>query len=153
MAWLGGLEIRQEADGTHTLTGRFPYGTETRLSSSMREKFAARALEADPDGNVMLLARHNFEEPLAAMKAGTLVLERGDVELRFEARLPEEPKQPTYMTDVVRMIRNGLMSGVSPGFNVVQDREVNGVREIVKAGLVELSLVVRPAYDKTGVSL
>ena len=115
--------------------------------------------------NINLLSGHSFDQPLASLAAGTLILKDGDDALTFEADLPGEDKQPTWMRDAVLAIEGGLASGVSPGFripppSVVSDAERlidepgnTGVqiREILQAVLYELSIVTRPAYAETEV--
>ena len=134
-------------------SGSFPYMQPTTLASGQKERFAKRSLRVDPESNVMLLNRHDFEQPLASTKAGSLTFEQDESELRFMARLRDPETMPLYLSETMKMVKHGLLSGLSPGFNVVQEREVHGIREIREAQLVELSLVVRPAYPKAGVSL
>ena len=153
MAWFGSLEIRQESDGSNVLTGSFPYLQPTTLAGGRRERFAKRSLQVDPEANIMLLRGHDFEAPLASTRAGSLTFEQDEAELCFMARLRDPETQPEYMIETLKMVKHGLLSGLSPGFNVIQEREVHGIREIREAQLVELSLVVRPAYDGASVSL
>ena len=101
------------------------------------------------------------------MKAGTLRLTEQPDGLEFEADLPEESKQPTWMVDTRLAVESGLMRGVSPGFkippkDVVPDAEILEpeagnpgvmVRVINQAVLFELSLVSRPVYKGSEVNL
>ncbi len=125
----------------------------TTLACGQRERFAKRSLRVDPKANVMLLAKHDYDQPIASTKSGSLTLEQDDAELRFMARLWDPETQPQYMIETMKMVKHGLLSGLSPGFNVIREREVHGIREIREAQLVELSLVVRPAYDGASVSM
>ena len=166
------LELRQEGDAT-TLRGRFPYGVEATMSDRGRvrkERFHPRAFRFaidDPDREINLLRGHSFDAPLASKRNGSLVLEDTEEGVSFVARLPAEAEQPSYMRDVVAMVRNGLVGGISPGFRVPPRSVVPGaetlepeagnpgvmVRVIRDAVLAELSLVTRPAYPETDVDL
>ncbi len=113
--------------------------------------------------NVNLLSGHDFNRPLASMKAGTLKLTDSDKALRFEADLPDTDKQPSWMRDSVLAVEGGLAVGISPGFRVPQAGAVANaeelipepgnpgvsIRQINQAVLYELSIVTRPAYAET----
>ena len=115
--------------------------------------------------NVNLLAGHSFNQPLASLRAGTLKLKDGDDALRFEATLPADELQPTWMKDTVLSVESGLAVGVSPGFRVPPASAVSNaeelidepgnpgvqIRQINQAVLYELSIVTRPAYASTSV--
>ena len=95
------------------------------------------------------------------------MLDDADDALSFEATLPDPDDQPTFMQDTVRMVRAGLVGGISPGFRVPPREVVPGaetiepepgnpdvaIRVINAAVLFELSLVTRPAYPDTEVDL
>ena len=113
--------------------------------------------------DVNLLSGHSFNRPLASLKGGSLKLKDSDRALTFEADLPSEDKQPSWMRDTLLSVESGLAVGVSPGFrippkSVVPDAErlVDEpgnpgvqIREISQAVLYELSIVTRPAYGET----
>ena len=115
--------------------------------------------------NVNLLSGHDFNRPLASMKAGNLKLADSDDALRFEADLPPETRQPSWMRDAVLAIEGGLATGVSPGFRIppagtaANAEEIIpepgnpgvSIRQINQAVLYELSIVSRPAYAETAV--
>lgn len=174
----GELEVRQGGGGAITLAGRFQYGSTATLSDRGRvrkERFEphAFAFAVDlPDRQIHLLSGHSFDRPLAAKlaargAAGTLALRDTAEALEFEAELPPEAEQPTYMRDVLAQHRAGLIGGISPGFTVppastVPDAEVLEpepgnrnvmIRSIRQAVLYELSLVTRPAYPETEVDM
>ena len=120
-----------------------------------------------PDHEINLIRGHNFDQPLASKRAGSLELEDSPEGLRFRAALPEEAEQPGYMQDTVRMVRGNLLGGISPGFNVpprdvVPNAETLepepgnpavSIRVIRAAVLYELSLVTRPAYPGTEIDV
>ncbi len=82
--------------------------------------------------------RHDFEQPLASTRAGSLILEQDDIEFRFMARLRDLETQSQYMIETLKMMKHGLLSRRSPGFNVVQEREVAGL-ETHRLAAVELA--------------
>ena len=106
------------------IAGRFAYRATATMADRGRvrkERFepgAFRFAVEDPERDVHLLRGHSFDQPLASKRAGSLVLEDSDDALTFEAVIPPADEQPTFMADTVRMIRAGLVGGLSPGFRV-----------------------------------
>ena len=123
--------------------------------SELKEQVARR--------NVDLLSGHDFNRPMASLRAGTLRLTDTDDALSFEATLPAESRQPTWMRDAVLSVEGGLAPGISPGFRVPPASAVANaetlvdepgnpgvqIRQINQAVLSELSIVTRPAYAET----
>ena len=160
------LEIRE---GGRLLAGRFPYGkmaTVADRGKSRKERIESRAFSyaiEDAKRDINLLSGHQFSMPLASRKAQTLTVVDSDEALDFEATLPPEAEQPTWMRDTVLAVRSGLFTGISPGFkvpplDVVPDAEVQVpeegnpgvyIRSIKQAVLYEISLVSRAAYDES----
>ena len=168
---LTGLELRQDG---RELVGSFPYrGNIATIASTGRvrkERFEPRAFSyavKAADREVHLLAGHSYGTPLASKQRGSLELVDTDEALSFRAMLPPEGEQPSWMVDTVRAMRAGLVGGISPGFTVppasaVPDAEGLepepgnpgiAIRVIRAAVLFELSLVTRPAYSATAVTL
>ncbi len=165
MLWgvhLGGLELRTEGGQTR-LSGRFPYGQETVLREGgdgmpeLREVFAPRAFgprldRRDPD--IHLLAQHDFAQPMASVRAGTLTLTETDDALLIEARIDASLAGVTYVSNMLAGIRAGLIPGLSPGFRLVPGEGSESIerkgaavlRTIRAAQLEEISIVTRPAY-------
>ena len=99
------------------------------------------------------------------MLRGSLKIIDADDALRFEASIPTNP--PSWVVDTMQAIDAGLIRGVSPGFrvppkSVVPDAESFipepgnpgvQIRSIRQAVLYELSLVTRPAYVGSEVTL
>ena len=117
--------------------------------------------------NIHVLAGHSYDKPMGDMlRSGARVTSTREA-VEFEIDLPDESDQPTYMRDVVGMIRAGLIGGISPGFRVPPKSVVpNGerlepepgneavqVRVIENAVLSELSIVTRPAYSETDIDV
>lgn len=135
-----------------------------------KEVFLQRAFAfavEDPGREVHLLSGHSFDRPLASKRRGSLRLEDRDDGLRFEADLPAEAEQPSWMRDTVLSLQGGLVGGISPGFSVPPASAVPNAEELIpepgnpgvqirvirQAVLFELSLVTRPAYPETDVDL
>ena len=168
----GTLELRQDGH-RRTLRGRFPYNSTAVIADRGRvrkEMFAPRAFRfatQDPEREIHLLRGHNFDQPLASKRAGTLTIEDTDDALSFVAQLPDVDVQPTYMRDALAMVTAGLIGGISPGYRVppatvVPDAErlvpepgnpSVQIRVIREAVLSEISVVTRPAYNSTDVAV
>ena len=168
-----GLEVRQEG-GRTVIAGSFPYNQTATLASTGRvrkESFLSRAFAYavnDSTREIHLLSGHDYATPLASRRAGTLELEDSDDALRFEATLPvDESRWATWQRDARNLIDQGLMPGISPGFQVPPASVVPnaesiipepgnpsvGVRVIREAVLYEFSTVTRPAYGGTELNL
>jgi uncharacterized protein len=177
----GGLELRRAADGSSTLTGRFPYGAVAVLSDGGRngrprkESFASRAFAyrvEDETAEVHLLVGHDFAKPLASRGAGTLRLVDSDQALTFSATILPTIAETSHGRDALALLSAGLAVGLSPGFRMPPARAVPPeqaerieeepmrpergeqgalIRTILQALLFELSIVTRPAYDEATV--
>ena len=163
------LEIRQG----NIIRGIFPYNSQATVSDRGRirkERFAPQAFDFvldDETREVSMLYGHNFSQPLASRRAGSLVLTDTPQALTFEAALPPVETRPSWVQDAVYAIENRLATGISPGFrippsDVVPDAEVIrpevgnpsvSERIIRKAVLIELSVVARPSYQETSAEL
>lgn len=171
----GGLEVRQNGDGSRTVRGSFPYGSTATLSDGGRrgrprkERFAPHAFEyrvEERDAEVNLLVGHDFDRPLASKLNDTLKLRDTDEALSFEATIPPEVAKTTHAQDALALMESGLATGISPGFRLPPERVVKDAEEItqepdnpekgqngatirtVKAALLfELSIVTKPAFE------
>ena len=116
--------------------------------------------------NVHVLAGHSYDRPLGSLKSKAKIISTKEA-VEFEVDLPPPGSQPSYMSDLVAMIRGGLAGGVSPGFRVPPASAVRNaetfepepgnpgvqVRVINQAVLSELSIVTRPAYSETEIDV
>ena len=116
--------------------------------------------------NVHVLGGHSYDKPLGSLKSGAKIVSTKEA-VEFEIDLPPPGSQPSYMSDLVAMIRGGLAGGVSPGFRVLPASAVRNaetfepepgnpgvqVRVINQAVLSELSIVTRPAYSETEIDV
>lgn len=145
------FEVRAEG-GASLLSGRFPYGAETTLGDGRRERFAANAFRSriEAGENVLFLAGHDPEKPLASTEAGSLTLRDSEEALQIEARVIPST---SWARDALASLAAGLTKGLSPGFRVapggeVVTRSADGLlRTVNRADLFEISLVTRAAYD------
>lgn len=163
------LELRQDGNRP-VISGRFPYGSTATVAATGRvrkERFEPRAFGfavQDVSREINFLMGHSLQTPLASRRAGTLDLVDSDDALSFQATLPPEGEQPTWVRDFLLAHRAGLISGISPGFTVPPTSAVANpqslvpepgnpgvaIRVIRQAVLFELSAVTRPAYEGTG---
>ena len=172
-----GLELRAAGDGSRRLKGKFPYNSRAVLDAGgkgrrpKKEQFAPKSLSfavEDPEREVHLLVGHSFDKPLASKKAKTLILSDSAEALTFEAILTPDIQRTSWATDFLAAFSAGLIGGISPGFRVAppevvakpeevteeDPREGDAlIRTIFAAILFELSMVVRPAYHETDLSL
>ena len=167
---LAHLEYRQR--GRH-LVGKFGYGSTAVIrdrGAIRKERIRPRAFRFSidsPGHDIDLLRGHSFDHPLGSKLAGSLVLADTVSGVEFDAELPPENRQPSWMVDTVLAVRSGLVRGISPGFRVPPTSAVPNaveivpergnpdvmVREISEGVLYELSLVTRPAYEDTEVDI
>jgi uncharacterized protein len=159
------LEIREagEEEGTRTIKGAIKYNTESQVmrdwwGDKFVEEIAAGAFdESLKTRGVVGLWSHDTSKVLGSTKSGTLRLESGEKELRFELDLPNT----TVGNDAWEMIKRGDVDGVSFGMRVTKDKwaqiERNGEkiykRSILDAELYEISPVAFPAYPANEVSV
>lgn len=179
--YAAGLEVRQEEDGSATLSGRFPYNSTATVSDGGRrgrprkERFKPRAFQhrvEDPDAEIHLLAGHDFNRPMASKLSESLELEDSDDALTFQAKIKPEVAQTQHVRDTLALISAGLAVGISPGFRIPPERAVEDAEEIVEeedapeegkhraeireikaALLYELSVVTRPSYEESEVKV
>ena len=167
----GQLEIRQ-VGGARILSGSFPYNSLATVNSRGRvrkETISSRAfrfaIETEPERRIDLLIGHDFGKPVASRQAGTLAIEDTADAVVFRATLPEDA--PTWVVDAERAISAGLMTGISPGFQVpprsivpdaerLVDEPGNPgvqIRQVNHAVLREISVVTNPVYEDSAVEL
>ncbi len=156
------LEIRSEGDRP-VITGRFPYGALAVIGRTRQERFMPGVFsdtlrEGGPEINFLL--SHDMARPLASRSAGTLVFNDSPEALAFEATMPPEGQQTTWQRDFMLAHGQGLIGGISPGFNVMpkarfpnaESEAANPgipgttIRTIRAASLGEFSAVTRAVY-------
>lgn len=104
--------------------------------------------------NIFLLYHHQWDKPLASTITGTLTLSTDNIGLRFNATINDNL---SYGKDAVELIRQGLISGCSFGFNCVREsNEYNSTddsitRTLLEVNLYEGSILCIPQYEDTQV--
>ncbi len=147
----GALELRHTENGGVRICGRFPYGVVTELASARNERFEARAFaeRIDAGDDVLFLAGHSYDRPLASRAAGTLELRDTDTALEIEATLSDGT---SWARDFLAAHAAGLVRGLSPGFRVpaggdrIERRGSGVMRTVTRADLFEISAVTKGAY-------
>lgn len=173
----GLLELRRESNGGVRLGGRFPYNSPAVLTDGgrggrpVKEMIAPGAFDytiKDPEIDIHFLAGHSFDKPLASKRSGTLTFRETAGALLITAMITPAIMRASYAQDAVAQVEAGLATGLSPGFRLPPERAVPRdqaeevtdepdrpeegmhraiIRRILQAILVEMSLVVRPAYQ------
>ena len=133
------------------------------ISSSLDDAAKTLRVESLEDAiekrNTHLLVGHSYDRAIADTKTGNLSLAFTDDAVRFEAALPDDVDQPSWVRDAILAVRGGQLRGVSPGFQITSkgaERLIPEpgnpavlIREILDATIYEYSLVARPAYSGT----
>ena len=163
--YAGDLEIRQDGERP-VIVGRFPYGGLAVIGTRRQERFLPGAFKPGLDVDkheIHFLLSHDMTRPLASRSAKTLTLADTPDALTFEATLPPDGQQTSWQRDFLLAHGQGLLSGISPGFNVLpksmnpkaeaeaRSLDIPGVsiRTISAALLGEFSAVTRAAYPDT----
>lgn len=117
-----------------------------------------KALDNVDLSNVIMLNQHDYSQPLASVKAGTLKLDVDNKGLHFVATLDDSV---SYANDTFNNIQNGNVSSMSFRFDVddggdefTQDEQGKVTRTIKQVkDLFEVSTVTIPAYDDSNVQV
>jgi hypothetical protein len=145
------VEFRVAGDG-HTISGiAVPYEVRSDMVPDPRgEVFKRGAFKRNVANMVAsgklpkLFLGHDHRQAVGRLTA----LDDTDEGLLFEARLAGTPSGEAAAVEV----REGTLDSVSVGFVAVRERRgAQGVREVVEARMVELSLTPLPAYEGAGV--
>lgn len=155
-----GIEIREDDNGTRTLTG---YAVKWEKKSvvmgyyrKFREQFKQGAFtESLQKDDQRFLWSHDTSKVLGRTKNTTLRLVEDSIGLRFELDLPKT----TLGNDTYESIKRGDIDGVSFGFSILPGGEEIEepdddlmLRTVTKAKLFEVSAVAFPAYPDSEVS-
>ena len=129
-----------EVDG-RTLRGvGIRYGDVARMPFG-RETFQRGAFGDVASADVILRFQHNRDRPIARTPA-TLQLVDSAEALRVLATLPETRDAD----DALKLVRAGVLRGLSLEFRAGDAPFIDGVRTVRRAGLLGLGLVDQPAY-------
>ena len=117
------------------------YGEVARLPWG-RETFERGAFGDVGAADVILRFQHNRDRPIARTPATLQLVDTAEA-LRVFAPLPETREAE----DALRLVRAGVLRGLSLEFRAGDAPIMDGVRTIRRAGLLGLGLVDTPAYD------
>ena len=129
-----------QADGRRLSGVAVRYGEIAALPFG-RETFIAGAFGDVAGLDVILRFQHNRDRPIARTPA-TLQLVDGPDALRIAAQLPETREAD----DALKLVRAGVLRGLSLEFRAGNAPIIDGVRTVRRAGLLGLGLVDQPAY-------
>jgi hypothetical protein len=115
------------------------------------------------EGDARMLIDHDSAHVVSRVSAGTLRLSQDQRGLSVDSELDTNL---SYVNDLVANLRNGNITGMSFGFQVVKDewtteesRNASGeaveveLRRVLEAKLLEVSPVTFPAYESTDAGL
>lgn len=100
-------------------------------------------------GNIRALYQHDDNLLLGTTQANTLRLKEDTRGLVFELDLPNT----SVGRDVLELVKRRDIAGCSFGFYVKEERNQNGVRELLDVDLLEITLTATPAYQQTSVAV
>lgn len=132
-------------DGDRTICGTaIHYGDEANIAGLYRERFAQGAFGNVGTLDVILNVQHDRGRVLTRTGAG-LHLQESTSELTIRADLPTTREAD----DVLTLIRQRVLRGLSIEFRPIQERYIDGVRVIDKALLRAIAVVDTPAYKES----
>ncbi|MGI1826331.1 phage major capsid protein [Lactiplantibacillus plantarum] len=116
------------------------------------------ALDGVDLSNVIMLNQHDYSQPLASVKSGTLELTPDEKGLHFTATLDDSV---SYANDAYQNVKSGNVDSMSFRFDVddggdefTQDEDGKITRTIKQVkDLFEVSTVTIPAYDDSNVQV
>lgn len=138
-------------DGHSRLSGvAAVYAADIADTGPYYERYAPGCFGNVADKDIVLLRQHKREVPLARSGAGLELID-SPTELSFRADLVNTSET----SDVLELVRSGIMRGCSLGFHALEERVLDGhdkpLVEILKAEIVELSIVDSGAYKQATV--
>ena len=152
---LKSTEVRVEGDeDAPIITGHAAIFNSEAHNEVIRKGAFTKTLKESE--NIRALDNHDSGKPLASTGNDTLALEEDKTGLAFEMK----PDTKTSMgRDAVQNIRSGLITGMSFGFETIQDKvtkrsdDGDYLRELLEVRLFEVSPVTFPWYEDTDVTV
>jgi HK97 family phage prohead protease len=134
------LELRAEGDGRTVVGIAVPYDVEQRISAGLVEVFRKGVFRdvTRAANRVKLLFQHKTDAPIGR----AVMLEERDGGLYGEFRISKTEAGD----EALELIRDGVLTNLSVGFQPLKDEKRNGVVNRIKAHLAEVSLVTFGAY-------
>jgi uncharacterized protein len=134
------LEVRAEGDGRTVVGIAVPYDVEQRISPTIIEVFRKGVFRdvTRAANRVKLLFQHKSDSPIGR----ATMLEERDGGLYGEFRISKTEAGD----EALELIRDGVLTNLSVGFQPLKDEKRGGVTNRIKAHLAEVSLVTFGAY-------
>ena len=134
------LEVRKEGDGRTIVGIAVPYDVEQRITPGLVEVFRKGVFRdvTRAANRVKLLFQHKTDAPIGR----AIMLEERDGGLYGEFRISKTEAGD----EALELIRDGVLSNLSVGFQPLRDEKRGGVVNRLKAHLAEVSLVTFGAY-------
>ncbi len=134
------LEVRSDGDGRTVIGIAVPYDKEQRINAGLVEVFRKGVFRdvTRAANRVKLLFQHKTDSPIGR----ATMLEERDEGLYGEFRISKTEAGD----EALELIRDGVLSNLSVGFQPLRDEKKNGIVNRLKAHLAEVSLVTFGAY-------
>jgi HK97 family phage prohead protease len=89
---------------------------------------------------VPILFQHDFKQPIGVLLNGEVNHYGFYIEACLDLNMPLEK-------EVFQMIKEGIVTGISVGLEVIKSKYLSGILVITKANLVEISLTSNPVNE------
>jgi HK97 family phage prohead protease len=134
------LELRADGDGRTVVGIAVPYDVEQRIGSNLVEVFRKGVFRdvTRAANRVKLLYQHKTDAPIGR----AVMLEEREEGLYGEFRISKTEAGD----EALELIRDGVLSNLSVGFQPLKDEKRGGIVNRIKAHLAEVSLVTFGAY-------
>lgn len=134
------FEVRGEGDGRTIVGIAVPYDVEQRINPGLVEVFRKGVFRdvTRAANRVKLLFQHKTDTPIGR----ATMLEERDGGLYGEFRISKTEAGD----EALELIRDGVLSNLSVGFQPLKDEKRGGVVNRIRAHLAEVSLVTFGAY-------
>ena len=141
-------ELRADLDKRELAGRAIVYGDVATIGAGIRESIRAGAFGDVAGLDVILNRQHQRGEPLARTGGGGLELRDGPEALEVVATLPET----RAADDVLTLVRNRVMRGLSLEFRALEVVRENGVLVVTRARLGGIGVVDMPFYPQSTVA-
>ena len=141
------LEVREVEEGVKAMVVGLaaPWNRTTIPAHAIKERFLPNAFGNDLDKLDVQVSLGHFGPTLGRSGAG---LELRNTDEGLEATI-ELALNETAGRDAYSQLKRGVLRGLSAEMRTVSTQFVAGVREVGKASLAGLAIVVKPAYPGT----
>jgi HK97 family phage prohead protease len=126
------------------------YSVPATINGGFTEIICEGAFRGSLSGDVLALQDHDPSKVLGRTRSGTLRLSEDKRGLHFDLDLPET----SHGRDVLELATRGDIGGMSFGFEALDEKWTNDMRELRSIRLHEISVVSSwPAYPDTIVNI